>query len=661
MNRPQRPHLHRVTACLVVGFLSAPQVLGYTWMAPTGAVQPALALEAQGQGAGPDVLRSHPARDALVRAFSAPVPPDFRSTGLTRADYLRLIAGNVDFFLKHQDARGAIIDPVSKGERQYSTPAFAASAGLLVKAADRPDLLEPASRALTFALDALVARRTADNHPDFYIPMLVHAFRSLKASVSADQVRAWEEKFRAIDHERAYRADLRGMNWNVVSSAGELLRRHDRLVAEDRVAAQMEYLERCLGGHLKTLSPVGLFVDPGAPLAYDAFSRLWLEDVFADDAYSGAHADTYGNFLRTGGLSTLLLLSPSGEWASGGRSGLHNWADAQVTAICEMNAAWWAKRGRPDVAGAFKRAARLSFASVARWQRPSGELWIVKNRAEPDTRLAFERYSNHSQYNLLAMAMLAIAYSRADESIAERPTVSEVGGYVFDARETFHKVAAAAGGYFVLIDTAADPGYNATGLQRVHRAGVSFPALSDSAAPDRKYQPAAAPKAALAPGVAWRSGEGWLALADFPGAGGKRKVERVELDHNPSPDPSRTGFTLAYHLRTESGEARIINERYTLSADGVELTHAVSGTSDGWRLQVPVLVNDGATDTLVGLSPNSLSVSWLGSETVIAPSTPLAGLALTGERLVTHNGWVRAATAELPDGKVTLIIRLAGK
>src|SRR5439155_15651159 len=97
----------------------------------------------------------------------------------------------------------------------------------------------------------------------------------------------------------------------------------------------------------------------------------------------------------------------------------------------------------------------------------------------------------------------AIAYERADESIAERPSVSEVGGYVFDARPTFHKIAAAAGGYYILIDTAADPHYNATGLQRIHKAGVPFPALSDTVASERVYQPDDAPKAAIATGIEW--------------------------------------------------------------------------------------------------------------------------------------------------------------
>ena len=65
----------------------------------------------------------------------------------------------------------------------------------------------------------------------------------------------------------------------------------------------------------------GMYDDPNAPLAYDEFARLWLQDMMANQADTReiSRSDC-GNFLD-GRLSTLLpLLLPSGEWASGGRS-----------------------------------------------------------------------------------------------------------------------------------------------------------------------------------------------------------------------------------------------------------------------------------------------------------------------------------------------------
>jgi hypothetical protein len=609
-----------------------------------------------------DPIESHPNHEELKRIFAAPIPADFKPTGIIRADYLKLIAGNVDFFKQYQNADGAIIDPISRGERQYSTPAFAAAAGVLAKEAGRHDLLEPATRAFACALTALIEKRPADRHADFYIPLLVHAFRFLKDIVPPGQAAKWTAQFAQIDPETMYRADLRGMNWNIVSSSGELLRRRDGLVAPAQLDAQMRYLETCLQGHLSTFTPLGLFEDPNAPMAYDAFSRLWLEDVYADDAYSGTYSRQIGSFLRTGGLSTLLLISPIGEWPTGGRSSMHNWNEAQLVAICEMNAVYWKGQGREDVAGAFKRAGHLAFQSVARWQRPSGEIWIIKNRAEPDKRFAFESYSNHSQYNLLPMAMLAIAYSRADDSIAERPAPAEVGGYVFDARQTFHKITAAAGGYYVEIDTAADPHYNATGLQRVQRAGVFFSALSDSVAPERAYGPADAPKAAVAIGVRWRSaganGE-WVDLSSFAGGAGARKVRSADLqvvaDH-----PDRTEFKVVYILIGDGASDRTVSENYRLTADGVEQESSVSGETSGLGAHFPVLVTDGATATKVQMTANDLRIDQRGSTTSVrAPAGAVTKpLVLSSRRLLNHSGDIQEATIEFGSATAHLAVTL---
>ena len=418
-------------------------------------------------------------------------------------DYLKLIAGNVDFF-QAISAGGwaAIIDPIEHAEIQYSTPAFALAAAVLVQNAQRKDLLEPASRALSCALTALLARKAANGHSDFYIPLIMHAHRILVDLVDEPTRIKWAKQLRSIDPTTMYSAAQRGMNWNIVSDSGEFLRRADGFVPADKADAQMDYLEQCLTDHMKHFTKLGpaSYEDPNAPLAYDLFAQQDLArrctgrrrrcGGIGSRLYDGKYAHVIRDFLDTGSLSTLLLASPVGEWPNGGRSAFHNWnRGAAVTVICEIEANRWQKAHQPVVAGAFKRAAHLALQSLMRWQRPTGELWIVKNRADPHERLGFESYSYTSQYNLLPMAMLAMAYAHADDSIVERPVPSEAGAYVFDLRETFHKIIAAAGGYYVEIDTGADPHYNATGLQRVHRAGVFFSPLSDSTAAERAYGP----------------------------------------------------------------------------------------------------------------------------------------------------------------------------
>src|SRR5439155_15220939 len=121
-----------------------------------------------------ELICRHPAADALMRLFQVerqPVPKDFQPTQLTKADYLKIIAGEIDFWKQHENEAGAIIDPYEKKEHQYSTPAFALASAILVCDAKRSDLLDNSVRAMTFALTALANKTTADNHADLYIPM----------------------------------------------------------------------------------------------------------------------------------------------------------------------------------------------------------------------------------------------------------------------------------------------------------------------------------------------------------------------------------------------------------------------------------------------------------------------------------------------------------
>jgi hypothetical protein len=620
------------------------------------------------------ITRTHPAGRTLERLFAdpaAPLPQDFEPTGLTRRDYLRLIAGNVDFWKHHQSREGAILDPYEKDEKtgkplekQYSTPAFALAAAELVAEAGRDDLLDPAVRAFSFALTALVKQTTANQHADFYIPMLIHAHRILRSRVPAETEATWREQLGAIVPEIHYRDKTGGANWNLVNVSGEAMRRRDKLVAATQATTQRAYLDTMLAKQQRRFSKFGMYQDPDFPLAYDAFPRMWMQDMLADGAYEdGKERDAVDKFLGLGSFSSLLLMSPSGEWPCGGRSAHHQWNEAENAVIGEINAAKWKARGRDDIAGVFKRMARMGLKSMFRWRRPSGEMWIVKNFAPPATRFGFEGYSFNSQYNLLPMAMLAIAYERADESISERPIPSEYSSYVFDLRDPFTKVVAACGGYYVEIDTCADAHYNATGLQRIHRRGVELSPLSDSAAGERVIGACKDdPKIALTPGIQWKDGDEWIGLADFhrshpppnlkPGTAqpasepAERVVKATELTvRRESAD--RVIFSITYDL--DGPGAAPINCDYEVSSDGVMCEQQIALAGErGARIVFPAMVNDGARDTQVDIREGAVNVSRTGGTLHLELIEPKASaLALMGPRVPTHNGYLRAVVANL--------------
>lgn len=620
----------------------------------------------------PAVLEQHPAKESLARLFpekaaSADLAPaGWAVSGRGRSDYREVVAGIVDFYRHDQAPSGAIIDRYDGVERQYSTPAFALAAATLAAEGGRADLLEPASRAMTFAVAALATGTAADAHADFYTPMLMHTRALLAGRVPPEVSGEWDRHLRSIVPEQTYKDHQVLGNWNIVNVCGEALRRQAGLVATDARPAQLAYLLRSMDRQAERFTAWGMHSDGGHPLAYDVFARVWLEDLLASGACPPQRRDSLDRTLTLGGVSTLLLLSPSGEWPCGGRSAQHQWNEAAVAFVCELNAARWQARGRPDVAGAFKRSARLALASVQSWQRPEGDLWIVKNRADPALRHGFEgAYSFNCQYNLLTAAMLAMAYGRADESIAERPTPAEVGSYLLDLRQPFHKVVAAAAGTYVLVDTAADPRYDATGLQRVHVSGIGASPLSGSVSAAPKYGPKDQPRhAALAPGLAWREGldAPWVALADFANAAftHPRRVGDAELSVLRS-EGGEVAFSVRYVPEGPGAGATQVEEDYRVNAQGLEVrTRLSEPVAGGVRMVFPALVSDGRADSHVLLESAVLEVVSGGASLRCEVVKP-AGLTLrrSGPRIATRNGLVQAVMADLPPGVREVTWRLS--
>ena len=103
----------------------------------------------------------------------------------------------------------------------------------------------------------------------------------------------------------------------------------------------MQYIERCLASQQISFTRFGMYEDPNAPLAYDAFPRLWLEDAMADGAYHGELESVESTNGCTWRPFNASMVSPSGEWPCGGRSAKHQWNEAETALICEIEATNW--------------------------------------------------------------------------------------------------------------------------------------------------------------------------------------------------------------------------------------------------------------------------------------------------------------------------------
>jgi hypothetical protein len=563
----------------------------------------------------------------------------FRIESLGRLGYLDSIDGIARFFAGHQDARGAIIDPYERAEKQYSTPAFAL-AGAASCSAGRPSVpLAAVVRAMAFACASLADGKAADGHADFYTVLLMHADRLLAPLVPESASGAWRRDLARIVPEKIYRrqpTDATTNNWNLVAVAGEWMR------TKAGLGDSLSWIDASLERQMDLFTPWGMYRDPNDPMAYDHFARLWALDLL-DEGYRGRHAAALEELVERGCWMSLLMQSRWGELPCGGRSAHHQWNEAQQAVTFESWASRFAKRGDPAAAGACKSAALNLQMWMQRWRRPSGELWIVKNRVDPAARHGYESYSFHSQYNLLTAAMLAIAWTRASDDIAYAPDPARVGGFAFAIQPAFHKVFANAGGTSVEIDTAADLHHNPTGILRVHRVGVRPETFSDGVSAAASYQLPAKPSRSIALGPEWRgAGGAWHALADH----GREDLDPAEFTLV-SASTKQVEFRLTYRGRL-SGGATAIAEHVIVTPERVEIDHRVDGDVEAVRQCWPMLATDGRTPSTITLTERSASVRREGRGFTFEALSDGAVVSRLGVSEPCRNGFMDACVAQVP-------------
>jgi hypothetical protein len=594
---------------------------------------------------------SHPLDKQIGRFMKDQATFELKDSGLTSRDYLNIIDGEVAYFRKCQDANGAIIDPVEKIEWQYSTPCYALSVGLLVSTGYNrdPGVLASGVRAMSCSVDEMHEYRCAQNHGEFFTHPVMLALDLYKGRVPDEQIEAWKKKLAEIDAYKLYPDNLHRkqqlFNHNIVALAGEYLRPN----------ADKDYIETHLAFQERYFNALGMYQDnTGLPMVYDEFPRQYLAGMLCD-GYHGPSLDFYKENLWRGAWTSLFTQSPIGECPTGGRSAQHIWNEAQMCVTYEIYAAQYARKGKSAEAGAFKRAAHLSLASMRRWLKPDGTCYIVKNRYPPEARHGYEFYSAQSQYNLLACALLATAYLRADESVKERPCPTEIGGFVIPMPDDFHKVFANAGGTYVEYDTEGDFRYNPTGLIRVHLKGGP---ASQTGSRQRRDNPQIGPSdgvahrynsktkedlggECLSVGPAWEDASGdWHRLAD---AQIKPKIEVL----------GDAKFRLTYEI-----EGVTVAETVTVESSGVTVEDEIEGAM-AMRVYYPMLVTDGLEDAKVNMDKNAVNLSMRDGSVRFEILKP-KGIVLkrTGVRLDNRNGQIEAAHGEIKGTKAVYRIGL---
>ena len=116
---------------------------------------------------------------------------------MPREEYLDAIEGVCRFTVRHQDARGAVIDAFLRREHQYSTPYFAFAVGTLIHAGRADDLLDhgvggDGPRHASASPGA--APGIPDAHGEFFLASLPGALELYEGHVPAETIDRWRRR-----------------------------------------------------------------------------------------------------------------------------------------------------------------------------------------------------------------------------------------------------------------------------------------------------------------------------------------------------------------------------------------------------------------------------------------------------------------------------------
>jgi hypothetical protein len=520
--------------------------------------------------------------------------------------YLDAIEGECRFTVRHQDAAGAIIDPVLHREHQYATPYFAYAVGTLVEAGRAPELLANGVKAMEHSTQDVGAATVPDNHGEFFIPVLTEALELYAKHVPADTLARWRERMK-----KPLKSVLRGSfgNWETYAMKGEWLRSRSGLATHQ---GAVDFIEEAWRTHQRgRIAPLpwNLYHDRSSDpdtLSVEAVGRGNLL-ALTEAGYDGPSAAEIRQAAENGTQFALLLQDPSGQVPANGRTDDHVWVDIGYQLGFEVMAARLAESD-PWRAGQFRHAAMLAFQSADRWRRTDapwdGSYFVTKNRFDPALRVGYQLASQYSNYNGSLMFHLSEAYWAAARKVAEHPAPSEIGGSAFSTDGEFSSVFANAGGMQIQANLRGQLKesdgnlWTPLGLVRFARAGWDTRLGPSDGALTAEGGVSFAPT--------FKENGKWVRIADASSR--YEGVWSVEFVH-----PLLVRCALEYRPRQgQSGPS--FRDALVVTPDGVysEMTKT-SAEPVEWGVTWPLLVNDGHKLTASG-TPFVRSVQYPGSE-----------------------------------------------
>lgn len=402
----------------------------------------------------------------------------WQALNISKDAYLDRVEGIVRQIVKFQNSNGAIIDPYSKHEEQYSTPYFAYSIGVLLSAGRANDLLDEGIKAMNSATGNIAAGvpKIPSDHGEFFLAPLSGAIPLYTPHITTSQLAVWKERM-ATPVEKILRG--RTHNWRTYAMKGEWYRAKNGYVKKPEAVAWLEDSWLATQKRRLTNNSWNFYHDETSDpdtWPYESAARGNLINMVFD-GYDGASRNDMLTLLKRGTQSSLLFQDPTGQGAAGGRSGNHTWNDIVMANGYETMAELAYSEGDSRLAGQYRRAAALGFLSVQRWLRPDGTYSVTKNQFNPSQRVRYATYSHFTNYNGYMMFHMAENYLRHTSVIPEQPAPNEIGGYSVTTDTSLATAVANAGGMQMEVSLrgAKDPKHGvywtALGAVRFSRTG----------------------------------------------------------------------------------------------------------------------------------------------------------------------------------------------
>jgi hypothetical protein len=502
---------------------------------------------------------------------------------------LGVIEGLCRFTAKHQDQKGAVIDPFLKREHQYSTPYFAFAVGTLLHAGRAADLRDNGIRAMEHAT-ACFARGYGgipDQHGEFFIPALAGALELYKDHVPPQTFETWRDRLK-ISVDKVVGANHTN-NWRAYAMRGQWMRFKLGLVDRDRAASFIEdgwtnvtQRDRIAGDKWNLYQDRQTDPESGA---VEGVGRVNLLGLVAA-GYDGKSAADIRAAVERGTQMSPLLQEPSGQCPPNGRADDHVWNDVLYHLAFTVMAERAAAANENALAGQYRRAASLAYNSIHRWRRADGEwagsFYVTKNHFDPAMRVGYQPASNYGNYNGALMIHLAEAYLARTTDIPEQPAPSEIGGYAFALDPKFAAAVANAGGMHLHAALRGDTRktydmyWTSLGVNRFGRAG-----WDSRLGPSDGHREPAGRGVSFAP--TWLEDGKWVRLADIPER--YRGKFSVQFAH-----PLLVRCAIDY--ASYKGAGPTFRHEFMIIPDGVLATCRATGTTD-FGVTWPLLKDDG--------------------------------------------------------------------